>query len=165
MPKAQWTPTTAFDSRWREFFDTDGHAVWRYRNGVASQLQSGKVDTYPAIDGAPYHLADTPNVAVLIDHSTGSSGEALAIAFRGRGRSRFFGEHTAGLSTVNETFPLSDGAAMRLTIGVQADRTGKQYPDGLAPDEAISMGDEALPPSQDPVVQAALEWLSRISAP
>jgi len=143
-----------------EFFDTDGHAVWRYRNGVASQLENGKVDAYPPVEGTPYHLTDTPNVAVLIDRSTGSSGEALAIAFRGRERTRFFGEHTAGVSTVNETFSLSDGASLLLTIGVQADRTGKQYPDGLAPDEAIPIGNETLPPDRDPVVQAALAWLS-----
>ncbi len=143
-----------------EFFNTDGHAVWQYRNGVAAQVENGKADSYPAVEGAPYRVADRPNVAVLIDHSTGSSGEAVAIAFRGRPKTRFFGEHTAGASTVNETFALSDGASLWLTIGVQADRTGKQYPDGLGPDELIPNGNAILPDNQDPVVQAALRWLS-----
>lgn len=144
-----------------EFFNTDGHSVWRYRDGVAAEVSEGKVDAYPAIEGKPYHLAGTPEVAVLIDRSTGSSGEALAVAFRGRPRTRLFGEHTQGASTVNETFQLSDGASLWLTIGVQADRTGKMYPDGLAPDEAFPSETQVLPPAQDPVVQAALNWLCR----
>ncbi len=106
-------------------------------------------------------MADTPNVAVLIDGGTGSSGEAIAIAFRGRPHTRFFGEHTEGVSTVNETFALSDGASMWLTIGVGADRSGKQYLDGFAPDEVIHYGDKIVPDDKDPVLQAALKWLYR----
>lgn len=146
-----------------EFFDTDGHAVWRYRNGIASELENGTPSSYPAVAGTPYKLANVPNVAVLIDHNTGSSGEALAIAFRGRPQTRFFGEHTEGVSTVNGVFPLSDGASLWLTVGVQADRTGRQYLDGLAPDEFVRGSVSVLPPAQDPVVQAALRWLSRIA--
>ncbi len=146
-----------------ESFDSDGHSVVTYRNGVAAESENGKIYPYPAVAGPPYKLANVPNVAVLIDRSTGSSGEALAIAFRGRPRTRFFGEHTEGVSTVNEMFALSDGAVMWLTIGTQADRSGKQYPDGLAPDEFVDGGDKMLAPAQDPVVQAALRWLN--SAP
>jgi carboxyl-terminal processing protease len=144
-----------------EFFTVDGHSVWRYRNGVVTDILNGKEDPYPAVEGAPYKLEGTPHVAVLIDRGTGSSGEAIAIAFRGRPNTRFFGDHTAGVSTVNETFALSDGATIWLTIGVQADRTGKQYLEGLAPDESIQSGDKVLPDDQDPVLQAALQWLLR----
>jgi carboxyl-terminal processing protease len=145
-----------------EFFNVDGHSVWRYRGGVAAEVSGGKVDPNPAVEGKPYHLAGSPEVAVLIDRSTGSSGEAIAVAFRGRPRTRFFGEHTQGASTVNETFELSDGASMWLTIGVDADRTGKQYPAGLAPDQAVPSDHQVHPPAQDPVVQAALDWLCRV---
>ncbi len=144
-----------------ESFDSDGHSVgdipeWRSR-GIGKWKD---LNPYPAVAGPPYKLANVPNVAVLIDRSTGSSGEALAIAFRGRPRTRFFGEHTEGVSTVNEVFALSDGAVMWLTIGTQADRNGKQYPDGLAPDEFVAGGDKVLAPAQDPVVQDALRWLN-----
>jgi hypothetical protein len=144
-----------------EFFDTDGHSVWRYRDGVAAEVNKDKVDAYPAVGGKAYHLAGTPEVAVLIDRSTGSSGEAIAVAFRGRPDTRFFGEHTQGASTVNETIALSDGASMWLTVGVQADRTGKPYPNGLVPDAVVPGGDAILPSAQDPVVQSALDWLCR----
>jgi hypothetical protein len=60
---------------------------------------------------------------------------------------------------VNQTFELSDGASLWLTIGVQADRAGRQYPNGLAPDVAIPGTNAILPPASDPVVQSALDWL------
>jgi C-terminal processing protease CtpA/Prc len=113
------------------------------------------------VEGAPYHIQGVPNTAVLIDRSTGSSGEAIAIAFRGRGHTRFFGEHTQGVSTVNTTILLSDGAELWLTIGVQADRYGKEYVNGFAPDEVLESAKHVMQPSSDPVVQAALSWLSR----
>lgn len=144
-------------------FNTDGHSVVRYRDGVAAEVENGKEYPYPRVEGVPYKLMGTPNVAVLIDSGTGSSGEAIAIAFRGRPHARFFGEHTEGVSTVNEVFALSDGASMWLTIGVQADRSGKQYLNGLGPDEVIQYGDEILPDDKDPVLQAALKWLNRTS--
>ena len=145
------------DENLGEFFNTSGHSVWRYRDGVAAEVDNGKVGV-PSVEGSAYHLAGMPEVAVLIDRSTGSSGEAIAIAFRGRTGARFF-EHTAGVATVNEPFELSDGATLWLTIGIQADRNGKQYIDGLGPDEAFA-ATESMQTSSDPVVQAALDWLS-----
>jgi hypothetical protein len=146
-----------------EFFNTDGHAVWRYRDGIASVIADhGKEDRYPPVAGVPYKLAGNPRAAVLIDSWTGSSGEATAIAFRGRPKTRFFGAHTQGASTANEVFALSDGAAMWLTIGVDADRTGRQYIDGFDPDEAIRGSDKVVPDGEDPVLQGALRWLSGV---
>ncbi len=146
-----------------EFFNTNGHAVWVYRNGMAGEVENGKFDAYPSVAGQPYHIVGIANVAVLIDRSTGSSGEAIAVAFRGRIHTRFFGQHTEGVSTVNQVFPLSDGASMWLTIGVQADRTGKQYPDGLSPDVTLPGANERLAPSLDPVVKTAEDWLNSAS--
>ena len=69
-------------------------------------------------------------VAVITGPRTASSGEAVAIAFRGRPRTRSFGLPTAGcLSTANQTFRLPDGAMILLTTAVDADRTGKRYGD------------------------------------
>jgi carboxyl-terminal processing protease len=144
-----------------EFFTLDSHSTWRYRDGVAAEIEDCKESPYPAVAGTPYKLTGTPSVAVLIDRGTGSSGEAIAIAFRGRPKTRFFGEHTQGSSTVNDGIELSDGASMWLTIGVDADRTGKQYPEGLGPDEEIDLGNQVPPDDHDPVLQGALRWLNQ----
>src|SRR6185437_9795162 len=143
-------------------FTTSGHSVVTYRDGVASEVEdTGERAAYPRVDGTPYKMKDSPAVAVLIDSSTGSSGEAVAIALRGRPRTRFFGEHTEGVSTVNEVFKLSDGASMWLTIGVDADRTGKQYLNGLDPDETVKGPNQPISPQNDPVVMRAVTWLDR----
>ena len=146
-----------------EFTDSMKFTTWQYRNGVAAEIDNGKPSPYPAVEGVPYHIDGSPNVAVLVDRITGSSGEAMAIAFRGRPHTRFFGEHTQGASTVNQTITLSDGASLWLTVGIQADRNGRQYTDGLAPDDAFPSATQAVAPTRDPVVQAALDWLSRAS--
>lgn len=143
------------------FTDSVHYSTWKYRNGVSAEVEHGKASPYPAVEGAPYHISGTPRVAVLIDRSTGSSGEAIAIALRGRPNTRFFGEHTQGLSTANQIFELSDGASMWVTVGVDADSNGKQYLDGLSPDEAFPAATEAMQPASDPVARAALDWLNR----
>jgi hypothetical protein len=76
-----------------------------------------------------------PPVAVLVGPATASSGEALAIAFRGRPSTRLFGATTRGLTTSNRVFPLSDGSLLNLSTAAFADRTGTSYPNGVTPDE------------------------------
>lgn len=147
-----------------EFLTPNSYSTWKYRDGVAAEIENGKENSYPAVAGAPYKVAGTPKVAVLIDRGTGSSGEAIAIAFRGRPNTRFFGEHTQGASTANDVIELPDGASLWLTVGVDRDRNGKQYLAGFHPDEVIRLGDKILPDDQDPVVQGAFAWLERATA-
>ncbi len=94
-------------------------------------------------------------VAVLTGPRTASSGEAVTIAFRGRPRTRSFGLPTAGLSTANETFPLPDGAALLLTTGIEADRTGRRYGDKIEPDQLV--GND--PANGDLAIEVATQWL------
>jgi hypothetical protein len=53
---------------------------------------------------------------------TASSGEAIVVAFRGRPQTRSFGEPTDGVPTANDTFPLSDGALLVLTVAVDSEK-------------------------------------------
>jgi C-terminal processing protease CtpA/Prc len=102
-------------------------------------------------------------VAVLTGPRTGSSGEFVTIAFRGRPRTRSFGLPTAGLSTSNATFPLPDGSMILLTTAVGADRTGKRYGGAIEPDEIIDAAKPAWP-GDDPALAAAVRWLKQSSA-
>lgn len=90
-------------------------------------------------------------LAVLVGPKTASSGEAVAVAFRARPGTRFFGQPTAGLATANRSYPLPDGGALRLTRAVMVDRSGEAYPDGIKPEERVSS-------DQDAIVMAAA-WL------
>jgi C-terminal processing protease CtpA/Prc len=58
-----------------------------------------------------------------------------------------------GLSTANESFELSDGARIFLTVSVFVDRTGQQYGGVIAPDEVVAKKGEEL------ALQAAVDWL------
>jgi len=103
----------------------------------------------------PTEFASTP-VGVVVGPSTASSGEALALAFRGRSDSRLFGHFTSGFATSNRLFELSDGSYISLMTGLLADRTGD------APGIARPIRpDEIVPnlPEQSPAVEAAITWV------
>jgi len=102
-------------------------------------------------------LLESSWVAVLTGPRTASSGEAVAIAFRDRPRTRSFGQPTAGLSTANDTFPLPDGAMILLTTAVDADRSGRRYGDKIAPDELVDAAPTEL------VISTAVQWLLQSS--
>lgn len=141
--------------------------AWFYRAGKAETRAPQHAEEISAeITESPFTLPGLPWVAVLLDRGTGSSGEAVAISFAGRPRERSFGEHTAGFSTSNQMYPLSDVAVLFLCVAIEADRTGHRYPDGINPDVELSAPDSRSLEEKDAVVQAAEEWLSmQASAP
>lgn len=80
-------------------------------------------------------------VVVVTGAKTASSGEAVAVAFRGRAHTRSMGQATMGVSTGNQLFPVLGGAALKLTTTRFVDRTGHAYGEPLAPDEEASEAD------------------------
>jgi len=94
-------------------------------------------------------------VAVLIGPYTISSGEGMALAFRGQALTRSFGQPTAGCTTCNQGYALRDGAEIFLTVGVNVDRTGQRYGGAIQPDEVVA-GDLAA------LCTAASAWLQSI---
>lgn len=141
-----------------------GRVVWRYHGNTFITGGSGVPETRDRAEAAIARIGNgrTP-VAVLLGPATGSSGEAVAIAFVGRPNARSFGTPSAGLTTGNRPLKLSDGAILAITGSVMLDRNGKQYGGKITPDEVI-----AVKPSNasvdDPVVGAALDWLERQNA-
>jgi C-terminal processing protease CtpA/Prc len=139
-----------------QFIDPeDQTTTWAYRDG---QLFIGTQEVV-GVRGAAYTLqAENPPVAVLIGRNTASSGEAVAISFIGRPNTRSFGRATAGYTTSNAPFPLSDGAVLNLTTATMADRTGRIYDHRLNPDEVA--GDQpANVIGEERVPRAAVDWL------
>jgi carboxyl-terminal processing protease len=127
------------DSAWTPF---------SYRDGI-----SAYADTPLHQVSSVYRLKrPNPRVAVLTDGWVASSGEAVAVAFRGRADTRSFGTPTCGLSTGNATYFLSDTSRLVITVSTMADRTQRAYGDAIAPDEAITNPDDA--------VSRAILWLT-----
>mgnify|MGYP000657101404 CR=1 FL=1 len=102
----------------------------------------------------PYVLRQPARVAVLYGPKTSSSGEVVAIAFRGLPRSRSFGQPTGGYSTGNRTLYLSDGAAVLLTATVYGDRHKVPYGAEIQPDVTV-FSVKGL----DAPAEAAAAWL------
>jgi len=147
------------------FVSSDGDRTpWFYKDGkVGTRASDGKTEISAEVKQPPFAFSERPWVAVLLDRGTASSAEAVAISFVGQRSTRSFGEHTAGFSTANDMLALPDGAALFLCDGIEADRTGRLYPDGLNPDEKTSEPETHPAGLEDAALLAAEAWLSKQS--
>ncbi len=142
------------------YFNFRNHFMpWYYRQGAAGVIGPGGANAnFSIVDGLSDYHEQAP-IAVLIDRNTLSSGEAVAIAFKNRANTRFFGERTGGLSTANKTITLSDGATIMVTSSYEADRNKTVYPSFVEPDMTIEQGKIPCGAPSDPVIAAALQWI------
>ncbi|MEM9777327.1 MAG: S41 family peptidase [Chloroflexota bacterium] len=135
------------------FVDPDGkHEKWFYKDGKSWCNEDVIVGNGQFHNPIQHGLAP---VAVLISPDTKSSGEAITIAFKGRPKTRFFGQPSGGLSTANNAFELSDGAVLALTVATFADRTGKLYGSKIMPDVTVT-------PEDNPI-QVASRWIKKMN--
>jgi C-terminal processing protease CtpA/Prc len=112
------------------FYPDSSFYTWNYKDGKAydeNGIWEQSINTY--------HLkSPNPYVAILTDSITASSGEAVAIAFKGRSKTKSFGTQTFGVSTGNRVHTLSDGSRINLTVSVFADRNKTKYGHYVYPD-------------------------------
>ncbi|WP_254051189.1 S41 family peptidase [Stenotrophomonas sp. ESTM1D_MKCIP4_1] len=141
--------------------DTGGN-MWPMVNGLHALLGNGDIGGLRDRDGRIIRWRPRPThacegdfshhpVAVLVGPRTASSGEAVAVAFRGRLATRFLGQKTAGLATSNQTYDLPDGGGLQLTVAQMVDRDGAAYPDGIRPEMPVAAEQDAI--------TAAAAWL------
>ncbi len=75
----------------------------------------------------------------------------MAISFRGKEKTRSFGQETFGATTRVDNLELSNGATLNLASGWDVDRTGKVYKTKVPPDVSTKDHKEA--------VAAATDWI------
>jgi C-terminal processing protease CtpA/Prc len=97
---------------------------------------------------------------LLIGAATGSSGEFLAIALKGRHKTLFIGTSTAGYVTVVGGFDLHEKGFMYISTGYGTDRNGNIYKKAIEPDITIAAPDSFNDLSNDAKVRAAIRWLT-----
>lgn len=142
--------------------DNTGGNMWPMMKGLRSLLGDADIGAIRDRNGVVTAWRSQPSkacvadlsrsrVAVLVGPRTASSGEAVAVAFRARPDTRFFGQPTAGLSTANQSFALPDGGVIALTTAVFLDRSGQAYLQGIEP--------ENLVPHDQDAIAAAAAWL------
>jgi carboxyl-terminal processing protease len=105
------------------------------------------------------------SIVVLTGRRTVSAGEIVALAFKGKAQTLLIGEPTAGLTTANATYSLSDRSMLVLTICQEADYTGRICEGSIVPDKIVSAaapasGAAAGPnDGDDAAKEAAVSWL------
>jgi len=123
--------------------------------GARFTYQPGRLlnNGVPTMDfpSSPRDCSGVP-VAVMHDERTASAAEGVAVAFRGRQRTRTFGSATAGVPTGNVLRMLADGSMLAITVSVAVDRKGRRYSTALAPQEQIAT---------DPIHNAR-SWLTTV---
>jgi carboxyl-terminal processing protease len=129
------------------YYPDSSFYTWNYKNGYLYD-ESG---IWWEQSTNTYHLkSPNPYVAILTDNITASSGEAVAIAFKGRSKTKSFGAQTFGVSTSNRVHTLSDGSRINLTVSVFADRNKVKYGNSVYPD---------LRCDENKTLQEAINWM------
>ena len=103
--------------------------------------------------------ANTIPVAVLIGTATGSSGEFLAISFKGRSNTIFLGEKTAGYVTATKGFKINDAVYLLISTSYGKDRKGRVYSEALSPDILSNDEDSFNDIDHDKKVVRASQWI------
>jgi hypothetical protein len=132
------------------FASRRGTQEWIVERGAA-RIAGGPalVDTQP-----PPEPDFRGPVALLIGRGTRDAGEDVAVAFRGRPNTRFFGAPTAGFPQQGvQPHRLADGSTLGVLEVRAADRTGVVQREPIEPDTPLH--DDAAAP----LPQAVLDWL------
>lgn len=125
-----------------------------YYNGAAMQ---GRNVRCRVSSNAYQTKSGKKHIVVLTGPRTSSAGEIVALAFKGKEQTYLYGEPTAGFTTANATYTMSDNSLLVLTVCQEADRNGKIYEGKIIPDEIISS--QAINELDDPIKSAAIMWL------
>jgi len=141
---------------------TDNLGAFVSRSGEARPWPTQHIYTDTRLDISRFEAPDLRSapVAVITGFYTMSSGEAVAIAFRGRPNTRSFGEPTAGKSTANQGERLSDGSMLLVTAALMADRNGVLYGVPIQPDERVDAR-IGTTPEDDRALASATAWLRK----
>jgi carboxyl-terminal processing protease len=137
---------------------------------VASHFVRGTVVTTQERDGPPLVLSartTTPLLAaplvVLVDGDTASAAEIVAGAIQDDRAGTLVGTTTFGKGLVQETFPLPDGGAIKMTVARYRTPSGRDIEGvGIRPDVVVPEPGDAHPgePGRDPQLDRAIALLT-----
>lgn len=110
-------------------------------------------------------MIDQP-IVVLVDDQSISAAEFFAAALQEYDRATLVGTHTTGKGRAQQTFELSDGSALNLSVEEYFTPKGNNLAGvGIAPDVEVALSDAQLAdfyflaPDEDPQLQKAVEIL------
>ena len=123
-------------------------------------------DGHETVYSSDAEMTDLP-VAVLVDEQSISAAEFFAAALQEYGRGPLVGAHTTGKGRAQQTFRLSDGSAVNLSVEQYYTPEGNSLAGvGVAPDVSVGLTEAQqadfyfLMPENDPQLQKACELLT-----
>jgi carboxyl-terminal processing protease len=100
-------------------------------------------------------------IAILVDRLSASAAEIFTGGLQDLGRARVFGSVTAGAALPSTFERLANGDGFQCAFSHYVSLGGAVLEgNGISPDVVIEHDQQALLAGRDPVVEAALEWLS-----
>lgn len=128
--------------------------IWEIRDGDFYN------DGYSILLPEECRDASGQRVAVLTSLYTVSSGEALAVIFKGRAQTRFFGARTLGMVTGTSWDVISDSVTVSISTNFYKDRNGKVYRNYVDVDEEIQSihSPEMI---DEPCIKRAMAWIDQ----
>ena len=142
-----------------EFLYLDGtREPWTYRDGQVFWDGERRGESF--VEGGIYQPKHTtPPVALLTGPGTMAAGELVVVAFQGYSNVRTFGEPTRGVPRLILHTQLSDGAWIFVSGALANDRNGEPYTGSQRADEYVKTDWTQFGTDQDPVLNAARDWL------
>lgn len=122
------------------------------------------------IDRSDAKCLDIP-MAVLVNKESYSAAEFFAAAMSEYDAAKVIGEQTSGKGYFQNTFRLSDGSAVGLSVGKYYTPKGNSLAGvGIVPDTIVTVDEEtaakiylnALEPEEDPQIQEAVSYLNDV---
>lgn len=130
-------------------------------NLITLRTKDGEEKTYDS----DAEMLEQP-IVVLVDAQSISAAEFFAAVLQEYGRATVAGVQTTGKGRAQQTFALSDGSAIVLSVEEYFTPQGKSLEEtGIAPDEVVALEEEALQdfyfltPDQDAQLKKACELL------
>lgn len=105
-------------------------------------------------------ISPSEKVVVLLSRYTVSSGELVAVAFKGRENTKFIGEETGGYTTGNGYDKINDDLIMIISQDVFIDRNKIKYDKKVGVDEYIEFQHDVAR-ENDNQMNAAIAWLTK----
>lgn len=103
-------------------------------------------------------------MVILVDEATASMGEVFASAIQTNHAGHIIGTATAGNVAAGEIFPLSDGAALQVTVFRLASAQGMPMNHvGVIPDERVERSPTDVRTGSDPQLAAARAYLAPLT--
>jgi len=103
---------------------------------------------------------DNIPIVVLIGRYTASSGEVVATALKGQNNVKLIGEQTAGYTTTNSWFSISNNISLNPSISFYMSEDKTIHKDGVYPDIVINENLNVEDPLSGKVINEAIKWIS-----